>query len=130
MPTTFASTTLAELTRRLEARQRTTSELAHRSRADAAAALEDLDVSDLLDSESPDGGSNGIERALALRLATLAGRAAGDAEAALARLAEGRYGTCEDCRRHIPLARLRVVPETTLCVTCKGAGERLLAGVG
>jgi len=130
MPTTFAPVTLAELTRRLEDRHRTASELAHRGRADAAAALEDLDVSDLLDSENPDGGNNGLEHALALRLATVATRAAGDAEAALARLAEDRYGTCEDCGRHIPLARLRAVPETTLCVTCKGAGERLLAGVG
>lgn len=127
MPTTFAPATLAELTRRLETRRRTTTALAHRGRADAAAALEDLDVSDLLDADNPDGGSNSLDRALALRVADAAARAARAAETALARLADGRYGTCETCGRHIPLARLRAIPETALCVTCKRAGERLLA---
>jgi RNA polymerase-binding protein DksA len=35
------------------------------------------------------------------------------------RLAEGKYGICENCGRPIPEERLRVRPEATLCVDCQ-----------
>lgn len=47
---------------------------------------------------------------LASRLATLA-RAA-------EKLREGTHGLCDDCGRPIPAARLRAMPEATLCVPC------------
>ena len=43
--------------------------------------------------------------------------------AAEMRLATGTYGTCEECGRRIPLARLRALPATRLCVTCEAALE-------
>jgi DnaK suppressor protein len=43
--------------------------------------------------------------------------------AAEARLAAGTYGTCEECGRAIPLARLRALPATRLCVTCEATLE-------
>jgi RNA polymerase-binding transcription factor DksA len=41
-----------------------------------------------------------------------------DIDAALWRVIDGTYGTCLDCGRAIPLARLRAVPSTELCIAC------------
>lgn len=38
---------------------------------------------------------------------------------ALARMEEGKYGTCEFCGQDIPDARLEVYPEATACVKCE-----------
>ena len=42
----------------------------------------------------------------------------GAVEAALARLDDGRYGTCERCGRTIPDERMEVVPWAATCVGC------------
>ena len=39
-------------------------------------------------------------------------------ERALAKLAEGTYGTCDRCGRPIADARLRAAPESVLCIDC------------
>jgi DnaK suppressor protein len=39
-------------------------------------------------------------------------------------LADGSYGTCKDCSRQIPPARLEAVPEAVRCVDC----QRLFEG--
>lgn len=39
-------------------------------------------------------------------------------ERALAKLAEGSYGTCDVCGGQIPAARLKAQPESTACVGC------------
>jgi DnaK suppressor protein len=39
-------------------------------------------------------------------------------DAALHRMATGRYGVCEGCGRRIPRARLRALPEARICVRC------------
>lgn len=130
MPAPFAPSTLAELASRLEQRRHASARLASSLRLQATGALEDLDLSDLLDSDNPDGGTNDVDRVRALVLAQLVGRAAGDADDALARLAAGTYGICDGCGQRIPLARLRAVPETRLCVECKTTECRPLALVG
>lgn len=40
---------------------------------------------------------------------------------ALEKLDEGTYGTCDACGRPIAPARLRVAPESTLCIECARA---------
>lgn len=40
---------------------------------------------------------------------------------ALARIRDGNYGTCHDCRRAIPFDRLSAIPETTICIDCSWA---------
>ena len=40
-------------------------------------------------------------------------------EMALRNLEKGRYGICEACRQPIDPERLEVIPEATLCVSCK-----------
>jgi len=39
-------------------------------------------------------------------------------DAALARIASGTYGTCEDCGGAIGRDRLRALPEVRRCVSC------------
>jgi DnaK suppressor protein len=45
-------------------------------------------------------------------------------DAALQRIAEGRYGICVDCGTEIPVARLRALPATPYCVECAEQHER------
>jgi RNA polymerase-binding transcription factor DksA len=130
MPTPFAPSTLDELARRLERRRQSSAQLAASLRTDATYALEDRDLSDLLESDTPDGGSNDADRAHALAHARLAADTVGAADEALDRLAAGTYGTCETCGDRIPLARLRALPETPACVTCATSRGRILAAFG
>ncbi|TMK65381.1 MAG: TraR/DksA family transcriptional regulator [Actinobacteria bacterium] len=44
-----------------------------------------------------------------------------DVRRALAKLADGSYGTCDSCGRAIPRERLDAIPWAVLCVTCAGA---------
>lgn len=39
-------------------------------------------------------------------------------EEALQKVGEGTYGVCERCRREIDPERLKVLPQTTLCIGC------------
>lgn len=38
---------------------------------------------------------------------------------ALARIEQGTYGDCEKCGEEIPYARLKAIPYTKYCITCK-----------
>ncbi|MFO1314612.1 MAG: TraR/DksA family transcriptional regulator [Burkholderiales bacterium] len=48
-----------------------------------------------------------------------------EVEAALARVADGTYGTCVECGEPIPYARLAVSPSAPRCIACQA---RLEAG--
>ena len=45
-------------------------------------------------------------------------------ERALEKLDEGSYGRCDNCGRDIPLARLRAMPDSVMCVDCAAAERR------
>ena len=45
-------------------------------------------------------------------------------EDAIARIRAGHYGMCEQCGRAIKKARLKAIPFTTLCVSCKEEEEK------
>ena len=47
---------------------------------------------------------------------------------ALERLERGLYGVCERCGEEIDPERLRILPDTTLCVRCKREEEALRRG--
>jgi len=76
------------------------------------------------DEHDPEGTTATLERAgdVAILSGLRATRA--DLEAALARLDEGTYGTCENCVRPIPVARLEVRPGARLCVACASKPAR------
>jgi RNA polymerase-binding transcription factor DksA len=73
--------------------------------------------------DASDHVQRSIEREMALatrsRLRERAGRLIG----ALERLRDGSYGTCEECGRRIPAARLAAVPEVTTCLQCQSRRE-------
>ena len=76
------------------------------------------------------GPGDSADRAAGSSLAAVVSRLAGqdkeeldEIAAALCRLASGAYGVCVSCRDQIPLARLRAVPATRLCLTCQAAEE-------
>lgn len=56
----------------------------------------------------------GVRRALSIAATT----ALGEIEAALARMAEGRYGQCVTCEQTIDAERLAVLPMASLCMAC------------
>jgi DnaK suppressor protein len=76
--------------------------------------------------EIPDPNDRGTvesERNWALRLGDRDRRLAVKIEAALQRLEQGTFGTCESCGRPIGTARLKARPVTTLCIDCKTESE-------
>ncbi|HSN91583.1 MAG TPA: TraR/DksA family transcriptional regulator [Anaeromyxobacteraceae bacterium] len=56
----------------------------------------------------PEPLSEGVRRELA------------EIEAALGRIAEGRYGRCQSCGGPMGLQRLRAIPEARYCMACSG----------
>lgn len=60
----------------------------------------------------------GQRAAAALHRAMAERRALAEIEAALARLAAGRFGWCEQCGSMIPTARLTGMPQTRYCAAC------------
>ena len=50
-------------------------------------------------------------------------RAVREIDAALQRLAAGKYGLCETCGKKIQVARLRVLPATRFCKNCSDQKE-------
>jgi RNA polymerase-binding protein DksA len=50
-------------------------------------------------------------------------------ERALAKMATGNFGVCEECVEEIPLKRLMVLPEARLCAHCQSFEERQNARV-
>jgi len=47
-----------------------------------------------------------------------------DIEQALAKLADGSYGVCEECGEDIPLQRLEIQPAASYCVACQEEIDR------
>lgn len=43
-------------------------------------------------------------------------------DAALQRISEGRYGTCQSCGGPMGLQRIRAIPEARYCMGCSGQG--------
>ena len=94
-----------------------------------AAALDLTDTGASQDIADEDGFGEGdtvnVERDRLTVIASDAQAKVVEIDAALSRVDEGTYGTCELCGNPIPEARLEALPEATLCVTCKtGASLR------
>lgn len=68
------------------------------------------------DEHDPEGATIGFERAQADALRTAARRRLAEADAALARLADGTWGRCAVCGEPIPAGRLEARPTATTCL--------------
>ena len=94
---------------------------------EAIVALTDLQRSRVADGagdDQADTGTKTFEREQELSLVHGLRERVQQVEHALARLAEGKYGSCERCGNPIPTARLEAFPSVTLCVSCKQIEER------
>jgi DnaK suppressor protein len=67
-------------------------------------------------------GQPGLALQRLMQRAASARRALADTDEALARLAAGRFGRCEDCTAPIPARALRAEPEARYCARCAVSG--------
>jgi len=69
--------------------------------------------------DSADAAFEGDSDEVSSQLAQLDSRVLSQAERALMRLKQGKYGICENCERKIALTRLNALPYATLCIDCE-----------
>jgi DnaK suppressor protein len=74
------------------------------------------------DEEGGEGGTSNVDRELDLILSGQALAAITEIDLALAKIAAGTYGICEQCGKEIPEPRLEALPHASLCVSCKSGG--------
>ena len=124
--TTTTTDFLAAQRRELEARRASYLADAARATATALDLTEDGGNQDMADEDGfGEGDTLNVERDRLIVVASEAQARVAEIDAALARVEAGTYGLCEACGKPIPRARLEVVPEATLCVSCKtGASLR------
>ena len=73
------------------------------------------------DEHDPEGATIAFERAQVAALVLQVQGRLSEVAAAVQRLEDGTYGTCERCGLSIPDARLEIKPAATACVTCASA---------
>ncbi|MFP5348073.1 MAG: TraR/DksA family transcriptional regulator [Actinomycetes bacterium] len=82
------------------------------------------DSTDAAGDDQADTGAKAFEREQEMTLAHNTQELVLQNQRALARIADGTYGTCESCGNAIGKRRLQVFPRATLCVACKQLQER------
>ena len=70
------------------------------------------------DPNTAEGGSLAFELEKEFSLAFNAKDLLSKVVVALEKIEDGTYGTCADCGKPIPVARLDALPSATLCVAC------------
>jgi RNA polymerase-binding protein DksA len=81
-------------------------------------------VSSSADNHLADTATDTYDREVDEGLEEDAERLLGEIDRALARIADGSYGTCEICGKPIPEERLEAIPYTTLCIEDARIQER------
>ena len=71
-----------------------------------------------------DLGSDNFEQEFTLGLMEAEEGTLGRIEAALERIEDGTYGTCEECGVKIPKKRLNAIPFAAMCVKCASQYEQ------
>jgi DnaK suppressor protein len=71
-----------------------------------------------------DQASDTQEQEFMLERVTVSSDTLADIDAALDRLEDGSYGTCEDCGAEIGERRLKIKPWASMCVDCRRKEER------
>ena len=74
-------------------------------------------------SDMADVGTDAFEQELTLDLMGNEKEVLEQIEAALKRIEDGSYGTCEECGKNIAKARLAAIPYAALCVGCAAKAE-------
>lgn len=81
------------------------------------------DVDEQLQHEGTTGDGVNAADDMGLALAQIQGAMLRRIDAALARLADGRYGDCAECGTAIPSQRLRALPFAVRCLECEASHE-------
>ena len=76
------------------------------------------------DEHDPEGATLAFERQHAAALLAAAREQVEAVDAALGRLADGRYGVCDRCGQPIGAERMAARPAAATCVRCAGGGRR------
>lgn len=99
--------------------------------AQIAALTADLDAvaaatagSNVDDEHDPEGSTVAYEREQLAAVRAQATTHLAEIDAAVDRLAAGRYGACEGCGRQIGADRIALLPAARLCVTCAARAKR------
>ena len=111
---------------RLEAeRERTTRAIAYlHEEYRGSTEADERELSGGADDHLGDIASNTYDRELDSTLEESEEVHLGRINAALTRIADGTYGTCENCGKQINIERLEAMPWVTLCIDCKRLAER------
>ena len=78
---------------------------------------------ELLQQDAHDAPQRGGDREMDMALSDLETLELAAVGQALARLQDGRYGSCADCGAEIPFDRLKAEPWALRCVSCETAAE-------
>ena len=114
---------LANQHKALDAERATYNEQAKSLRAEADSLVEEMEPGDVqFDEESGEGGTVAVDRERDLALSAQALDAVEEIDHALAKIASGTYGVCENCGTLIPKNRLEALPFARLCIACKAGG--------
>ncbi len=85
---------------------------------------EEIEPASATDDDSADAAADIYERGKIISLIASQEEKIHSLDRALELAAEGSYGICEKCGAQIPIERLEIMPETTLCVRCASERER------
>src|SRR5580765_7621643 len=77
-----------------------------------------------------DAAMDGTQNERHSQLAAFESRELQQIERAIKLIRKGRYGSCEVCDAAIPVARLKALPYTTVCIVCRQKQETTGAGTG
>lgn len=112
----------------LELRQKLASNVGHmqnealRNNGESVGELSDMPLEHLADR-----GSDNFAKDLMISILQTSEGEICDIDAALAKLEDRTYGTCENCRSKIAESRLVALPFARLCIKCKQAEEQQAA---
>ncbi|MGA8297004.1 MAG: TraR/DksA C4-type zinc finger protein [Acidimicrobiales bacterium] len=107
----------------LERERVTYLEQAKSLQAEADLLIAEMEPGDIqFDEESGEGGTVAVDRERDLALSAQALEAVDEIDAALEKIATGKYGICENCGQLIAKARLEALPYARLCIACKSGG--------
>lgn len=70
-----------------------------------------------------DAAMDGTQNEMHSQLAAFESRELQQIERAIKLIRKGRYGKCEICDAPIPVARLKALPYTTVCIACRQKQE-------
>src|SRR5258707_14891 len=77
-----------------------------------------------------DAAMDGTQNEMHSQLAAFESRELQQIERAIKLIRKGHYGSCEVCSEPIPVARLKALPYTTVCISCRQKQETNGTGDG